>query len=403
MKILLVNTNYGGGAGIACRRLHKALLTNGCDSNLLVLDKVNSPEEKNVYSIEEIISKQYGNWYFILLKFINRALNKFPTLTTPKAYINGPSSVFRIDQLAIYKESDIIHLHWVPKIISYKHVFANKKKVFFWTLHDMNPFTGGNHYTTDLCYSSFKKLLQNNSEKKKAYLKGTDLTIISPSSWLAGLAKKSEVFKDFEVHRIPNCLDVEIFKSSDKIQTREKLNINLIGKTFILFVAEDPNDHRKGMNILLTALKQLKNKDQFCLLIVGKKIEIAEIDIQVIQLGFIKNEADLASCYNAADFFITPSIEDNLPNTILEALSCGVPVLAFNTGGIPDLVEHKNNGYLGEEISSDNLVKGINWLNENCNNKTLQLNARNKVLENYTFDIVTLQHVQLYESKFHSK
>src|ERR1035437_3904697 len=131
MKILLINTNYGGGAGIACRRLRKALLANGYDSSLLVLDKVNSPEEKNVYSIQEIITNKYGKWYFILMRFINRVANKLPTVFYPKAYINGPSSVFRIDQLAIFKEANIIHLHWVPKIISYKHLFADKQKVFF--------------------------------------------------------------------------------------------------------------------------------------------------------------------------------------------------------------------------------------------------------------------------------
>jgi glycosyltransferase involved in cell wall biosynthesis len=403
LKILLINTNYGGGAGIACRRLHSALLAQGFDSNLLVLDKVNSPEEKNVYSIQEIISKKYGKGYFIFLKFINRLFNKLPTLLHTKAYINGPYSVFRIEQLAIYKESDIIHLHWVPKIISYKHVFADKQKVFFWTLHDMNPFTGGNHYTTDLDYNSFKKLLCKNILKKKIYLKDVNLTIISPSSWLAEIAKKSEVFKGFEIHHIPNCININTFKPSDKIQTREKLNVNFPNKTFMLFVAEDPNDNRKGMHILLTALRNVKNKNQFCLLIVGKKIEINDIDIQVVQLGFIKKEDDLVKCYNAADFFVNPSIEDNLPNTILESLSCGIPVLAFDTGGIPDLIEHEQNGYLGNEITSNNLVKGIKWLEENQCNKTLQLNARNKVKANYTFDKVTQQHVQLYELKIHSK
>ena len=403
MKILLINTNYDGGAGIACRRLHKALLANGYDSSLLVLDKVNSPEEKNVYSIQEIITNKYGKWYFILLRSINRIANKLPTVFYPKVYINGPSSVFRIDQLAIFKEANIIHLHWVPKIISYKHLFADKQKVFFWTLHDMNPFTGGNHYNTDLDYNFFEKLLNKNSEKKRKYLKDADLAIISPSLWLAALAKESVVFRDFEVHNIPNCIDIKIVKPSDKIQAREKLNINFSDKTFILFVAEDPDDKRKGMHILLSALKQLKNKNQFCLLVVGKKMTITDIDIQVIQLGFIKKEDGLVDCYNAANFFVTPSIEDNFPNTILESLACGLPALAFNTGGIPDLIEHKQNGYLAEEIISKDLLKGINWLSENYKNNTLQLNARNKVLANYTYDKVTRQHVQLYESKFHSK
>jgi glycosyltransferase involved in cell wall biosynthesis len=252
-------------------------------------------------------------------------------------------------------------------------------------------------------YNFFEKLLNKNSEKKKEYLKDADLTVISPSLWLAALAKESVVFRNFEVHNIPNCIDIKIVKPSDKIQAREKLNINFSDKTFILFVAEDPDDKRKGMHILLSALKQLKNKNQFCLLVVGKKMTITDIDIQVIQLGFIKMEDGLVDCYNAADFFVTPSLEDNFPNTILESLACGLPALAFNTGGISDLIEHKKNGYLADEIISKDLVKGINWLSENYKNNTLQLNARNKVLANYTYDKVTRQHVQLYESKFHLK
>ncbi len=402
MKILLINTNYGGGAGIACRRLHKALLANRYDSNLLILEKVKSPEEKNVHSIEEIISEKRGFWYFALLKFSNRLLNKLPTIFNKKAYINGPSSLFRIDKFAIYNESDIIHLHWVPKIISYKHVFADKKKIFFWTLHDMNPFTGGNHYTSDLDYSPFKNLLQKNCNKKKIYLKDANLTAVSPSKWLNGEAKQSEVFKNFEIRTVPNCLDTEVFKPLNKIQTREKLNINFPNKIFILFVAEDPNDSRKGMSILIKALNQIKNKEQFCLLIVGKKIDISNINIQVVQLGFIRKEVDLTDCYNAADFFVTPSIEDNLPNTILESLSCGTPVLAFNTGGIPDMVEHKINGYLADAVSPKNLVEGINWLFQNHNSVELPLNARNKVVTHFNCSEIVKQHVRLYESKFHS-
>ncbi len=359
MKILLITTNYGGGAAIACRRQHQALLANGYDSSLLVLNKINCPVEKNVYSIQELLSKKYGFFYYLSLKFINQLLNKLPTLFNKKAYINGPFSLFRIDKLNIYKEADIIHFHWVPKIISYKHIFTDKQKIFFWTLHDMNPFTGGNHYTADLDYQPYKNLLQRNIDIKKKYLRDVNLIVITPSVWLGKLAKESEVFKDFEVKVIPNCINTTLFKPVNKAEARIKLSLDHIDKKFILFVAENPNDKRKGMHLLFSALNQIKNKSKICVLMIGKKVEHIDFDFQVIQLGFINKDIDIVNCYNAADFFVIPSIEDNLPNTIVESLACGTPVLGFNIGGIPDMVINNKSGLLADLNNEKEFIQNI--------------------------------------------
>jgi glycosyltransferase involved in cell wall biosynthesis len=400
MKILLVITNYGGGAGIACRRLHQALLAKGFDSNLLVLDKVNSPVEKKVYSIEELISAKKGSFYFSILRFTNRLVNKMPTLFNMKAYINGPFSLFRIDKLAIYKEADIIHLHWVPKIISYKHIFADKQKIFFWTLHDMNPFTGGNHYTTDLDYGPYKKLLQRNIEKKKKYLKGVNLTVISVSAWLGELAKNSEVFKDFTVKVIPNCIDTSTFKPIDKIQARKTLNINFPDKKFILFVADNPNDKRKGMNLLFSALNQVWDKSKICVLIMGKKIENINFDFQVAQLGYKNNDTDIINCYNAADFFVIPSIEDNLPNTVLESLACGTPVIGYNIGGIPDMVIDKKTGLLSDLNDQRAFIQNIESFIEMDDYTGFSINGRAIIEEKFSEQKVLDQLMSLYLNSY---
>ena len=355
MKILQITTNYGGGAGIACRRQHRALLEQGFDSNLLVLYKTEKPEERNVFSVEEIITQKRGKLYFSVLKYLNLFLNKAPVFFNKDVYINGPSSVFRIDQLDIFKQSDIIHLHWVPKVISWKHVFADKNKHFFWTLHDMNPFTGGNHYEKDYDYSKYKNLLQRNISKKISYLTGCNLKIICPSVWLTNLAKQSEVFKNFDVFTVPNCVDTEIFKPLDKVKERKNLQLPQ-DKKIILFVAENPTDKRKGMHLLLESFKQLKHANDSCLVVIGKNLEV-DSAIQVIQLGVIKSEATLASIYNAADFFVIPSLEDNLPNTIVESLACGTPVIGFNTGGLPDLIINDQTGIL---VHSENAVQLAN-------------------------------------------
>lgn len=398
MKILLITTNYGGGAGIACRRQHKALLANGFNSSLLVLDKTNSATEKNVYSIQEIISKKNGFFYFVLLKFINQLLNKLPTLINKKAYINGPFSLFRIDQLKIFQEADIVHLHWVPKIISYKHIFADKRKTIFWTLHDMNPFTGGNHYTMDLDYHPYKKLLQRNIEKKKKYLKDTNLIVISPSVWLGKLAKESEAFKNFEVKVIPNCIDTNIYKPISKAEARKKLNLSQINKKFILFVAENPNDKRKGMHLLFSALNQIKNKSKICVLMIGKKVKNTDFGFQVIQLGFINNDTDIINCYNAADFFVIPSIEDNLPNTVVESLACGTPVLGFNIGGIPDMVINNKCGLLAEMNNEKEFIRNIESFIDSNDYASFSKNGRAIIEEKFSEEVFLKQIISLYRN-----
>ncbi len=399
MKILLISTNYEGGAAICARRQHKALLANGFDSSLLVLDKVDSPDEKNVHSIQEIISKKHGVIYFTLLKFLNRLLNKLPTILNKKAYINGPSSIFRIDKLEIYKTADIINLHWVPKIISYKHVFSDKKKIFFWTQHDMNAFTGGNHYCTDLDYTPYKKMLQRNIEKKKIYLKGANLTVIPTSTWLGKLAKNSEVFKDFEVTVIPSCIDTNIFKAIDKKQARKKLNLLSEDKKYILFVAENPDDKRKGMNSLLSALDKLKNRSKICVLIIGKKMEEKQVGFEIKHLGFKSKSDDVVNCYNAADFFVIPSIEDNLPNTVIESLACGTPVIGFNIGGIPDMIENNKSGLLSEINDEQAFIKNIEFFVDLDNYDSYSKNGRSTIEEKFSEDIVVKQIVDLYQKK----
>lgn len=400
MKILLINTNYTGGAAIACRRQHKALLAKGYDSSLLVLDKVISPEEKNVYSIEELVSKKRGAWYFTILKFLNKVTNRASVSFNKKAYINGPDSLFRIDQLDIYKNADIVHFHWVPKIISYKHVFTDKKKIFFWTLHDMNPFTGGNHYTKDFDYGKYDDLLNKNIKKKKEYLKGVNLTVISPSVWLAHVAKNSEVFKSISVHVVPNCLDTTIFSPKDKTQVRKKMNLKGTDKKYILFVAEDPNDKRKGMDLLFSALSKIKNKSKICVLIIGKKMEHVQFDFEVIQLGFKNKETDIADCYAAADFFVIPSIEDNLPNTVLESLACGTPVLGFNIGGIPDMVIDNRSGLLSELNDEQGFIHTIEKFVDMEDYTPFSTEARKSVENKFSEDTVMTQLTALYASGF---
>ena len=129
----------------------------------------------------------------------------------------------------------------------------------------------------------------------------------------------------------------------------------------------------------------------------NKSFDVSEIPFRVYETGTITSQEDMAMLYNTADVFVNPSIEDNLPNTIMEALSCGVPVVAFNTGGIPDMVEHQHNGYLAEYKSDADLATGINYV-LSSDTGTLKTNARKKVLDNFTNEIVAAKYLAVYQS-----
>lgn len=401
MKILLINTNYGGGAAIACRRQLKALQERGYDAHLLVLEKPLKVEEKNVISIEEIITQKYNKTYFVVLKLINRIFNRINFGFNKEVYINGPKSLFRIDELEIFKEADIVHLHWVPKILSYKNTFVNKEKLFFWTLHDMNPFTGGNHYTKDYDYSKYSTLLKSNISLKKKHLKGVNLTVISPSEWLKKKAEESEVFKGFDVVRLPNCLDLSVFKPTNKEDVRKKIGLTFQDKKYILFVAESTEDPRKGMDRLLSVLNSNKYKSEVCLLIMGNtnKENNEYNGMSVFQFGFKNVPSEIVDCYNAADFFIIPSVEDNLPNTVLESLACGVPVLGYNIGGIPEMIHDESLGFLCDINDDKRFVENVEKLVKKEDYSQFQLATRKSAEENYSEEIIISKLVKLYKSK----
>ena len=264
----------------------------------------------------------------------------------------------------------------------------------------MNAFTGGNHYTTDLDYTPYKKLLQRNIEQKKKYLNGCNLTVIPTSIWLGKLAKQSEVFKDFEVKVIPSCIDTKIFRPIDKDQARKNLNLGSEDKKYILFVAENPDDKRKGMDLLLNALDKLKNRSKICVLVIGKKMEEKQVGFEMKHLGFKSKSSDLVDCYNAADFFVIPSVEDNLPNTAIESLACGTPVIGFNIGGIPDMVENNKSGLLSEIYDEQSFIKNIDFFVDIDNYDSYSKNGRAIIEERFSEKVVVNQMVSLYRKHF---
>ena len=404
MKILIINTYDRGGAANACLRLYQGLLDEGIDASLLLKKKqknlpnaeILAPQKQKKSTLQKLKAK---------LKTLMRELNLIkkestsPQLSFLKNRPQGlelfsfPDSNFDITDSPLYQEADIINLHWVAGFLDYKSFFEKNTKPVVWTLHDMNPFTGGEHYEEN--YSGIgidgfpmeRKREQreknisniNLALKIKSLQPATNLTIVAPSQWLADEARKSEVFKNRRVLRIPYGLDSEIFKPVDRAYSREIFNIPT-DKKVILFVADSISNNRKGFIFLKKAFEQLTRDDVILCAIGQKNGELASLN-NVLELGPIYDERLMSVVYSAADVFVIPSLMDNLPNTVLESLMCGTPVIGFPVGGIPDMIEHGKNGLLTKDVSvsglKDTLLDFLDSEND-FNRNSIREDAKNK-------------------------
>ncbi len=339
MKILHVNTNDTGGAAIAAKRLHLLLLKHGIESRMLFLKRSGKVKIPEVYYMEDL----YGKIPFKLFDKLNTLYNRRFSFTKASVYFNGPDSLFDISKHPAFAWADVVHLHWVVKLLDWQSVFKHKDKKFVWTLHDMNPFTGGEHYKTGY-KGEFGYASKRNIAVKKAAIQQDQIQVICPSEWLSDIARQSEVFSNQEVRTLRNPIDNSVFKVMDKVAMKTKHGLDPDKKN-ILFVAENPHDERKGFGLLMEALSHL-NMSDFEVSVIGKETYVQNAIIDAHFFGTVNDEQKMAELYNAADVFVIPSLEDNLPNTVSEALLCGTAVSGMRIGGIKEMVTDGVNGYL---------------------------------------------------------
>jgi glycosyltransferase involved in cell wall biosynthesis len=317
-------------------------------------------------------------------------------------------------------DADIIHLHWVYfgflSIESLRKLMQLGKPIV-WTLHDMWPFTGGCHYSGECthylshCHScpflkrpSAKDLSYKVFEQKIELFQRGQVHFVGCSHWLADTAKESALLKNFPISAIPNPIDTEKFSSKNKIAARRQTKLPE-GKELILFGAMNTKDSRKGFAYLKDALQLLKGTfpktaDDVELVIFGKSDPdmLADLPFPVNNRGRIESESELVYLYNACDVTVLPSVQDNLPNTVMESMACCTPVVAFNTSGVPEMVDHGRNGYLAQYRSADDLAQGIYQILYQSNTQRLQEQARQKVLDNYSESKVARQYMDVYKS-----
>ncbi|BAU56186.1 glycosyltransferase family 4 protein [Mucilaginibacter gotjawali] len=418
MKVTLINTSdAGGGAPAACMRLLKALELKQVDVHMLVQEKKTG--EPRVDSISDNLAgklKARFSFFYERLPFI------WLEAKAREVRFAFSTAEFGTD---IKKEpgiqsADLLHLHWTNSGFlsthNIKQLFETGKPVV-WTLHDMWAFTGGCHYSGD-CFHFMNQcgncwMLRDphkNDLSHKGWNRKSDmfqpakkLVLVTCSHWLADVARTSSLLKDFRIETIPNPIDTELFSPQDKNAARLKWNIDPKSK-IILFGAANILDRRKGITYLVEALNDLKNNysdtDTVEIVLFGKNksFDVSLLPFKVYEMNVITSQEDMAALYNLADVYVTPAIEDNLPNTVMESLACGTPVVAFNTGGLPDMVDHQQNGYLAEFKSAADFAAGINFILTSNKKAELSANARKKVMENFTNEIVASKYMDVYRS-----
>ncbi len=384
MKVVHINTNSSGGAAKAAIRIHRAMLKKGIDSKILFLRSKNltEPESYTFYD-DSLISK--------IKDFLNRLRHLIYSKFDTSIPVSLPFNIYDLTQNALVINADIIHLHWVSKFLDYSF-FQKINKPIVWTLHDMAPFTGGNHYKTDFDDDKFKKIIDINLNYKKNALKNfKKMKIVTPSKWLSNESKKSEIFGEYQHYIVRNTIDFDVFKKLSKSELRSKFHFSVEDK-IIIFIAEKITDNRKGISYFLGILDELIAQNIKIILIGKSKLGIASDNI--ISFGNIDDEVKIAELYNIADVFVITSIEDNFPNTILESMSCGTPVVGFDNTGINELIVHKENGYLAKDRDKKDLLQGINYVLEN--HTVLSNNAIVKAVENCNSQKVINDYLNVY-------
>ena len=416
VKVLAVSTTDSvGGAARAAYRIHLAVRETGIESCMFVKNKETIDE--NITSLDEFAPKNPLSKAFIW--FLEKLKNKWQHYVWGK--YPGRSEYYMSDLRstcingALKKmKCDVLHLHWINQRFLPLDSLP-KDKPIVWTLHDSWPFCGICHLPFDcrgyeVACGRCPALRSNRTSdlsnrvwrRKKKIYKDLKLHIVTPSHWLATCAEKSSLFKDLDIRVIPNAIDTDLFRPGEKESLYAEFGLDF-RKHYLLFGAMNAlRDENKGFRFLVEALARVPDSwlQGMELIVFGADDLIDEhiAGMKVINMGVIHDNRKVASLYQVASITIVPSLSENLSCTIMESLSCGTPVVAFDIGGNSDLIDHKINGYLAKSGDSESLVQGILWCLSNNENGSMSKKARQKVLDNYTPKKIGEQYAALYRS-----
>ena len=358
MKVLILSTyERSGGAAIAASRLLHALHKNGVDATMLC--------RKNIsWGPQRLRKQSWSSIWERTVIFCRNGFNRKELWATDIALCGQD-----ITKTKEYKEADVIHLHWVNQgflSLSTIEKIAGSGKRVVWTMHDEWPLDGARHYYDSAARTRLDQEMIR--MKRSAYGEGR-ITFVACSKWLRQMSLGKPLAAGQYITAIPNTIDTELYRPLAHANRRR-----------VLFVAQKVDDERKGIRYL----------DEAATLLDG---------VEIIALGrdipYIDSEEEMARLYAGIDVFVTPSLQDNLPNTIMEAMACGTPCVGFNVGGIPEMIDHKVNGYVARYKDAADLAEGIRYVL--ADHDRLGAAAREKVLHEYSEESVARRYIEIYK------
>ena len=430
MNVVHLSTYHRfGGAAVAANRLHRALLSASrsdvsVESTLLVgtpnRQETHRPEAGVIYLANNFLAEQtaFGRFVAERLYFLPVERDRSVRFQFSPA-VFGANLTFH----PAIQQADVLHLHWINfgflSIDTLRSLFALGKPIV-WTLHDQWAFTGGCHYSRgcdrflshcrscpylktpgdqDLSYRIF--------EQKIRLFETANILFTPPSRWLADEAMRSTLLRRFPFVVIPYAIDQRVFCPIDRAEANAFLDLPGTDRpdrpTRLLFGSANVTDTRKGFHYFADALTLLHQQHpnltpEILIFGKGRSYLFDELPYPVRQLGILTTDDDIVAAYNAADAMVVPSLEDNLPNTVIESLACGTPVVAFRTGGIPEMIDHRQNGYLAAVGSAQELADGLAFVLTHSNPETLRQNARQSAETRFSETVVARQHLEVYQS-----
>lgn len=417
MKVIHVSTqDIRGGAARSAYRLHQGLQRIGWSSTMFVKEKnCSDPTILKFEAPRGLVTRLRGR---VRRKMIARDFSQYEACR-PVGYemFSDDRTPSREAMVAQIPSCDVINLHWVAGLLDYASFFpqVTQSKPVVWTLHDMNAFTGGCHYDNGCgrftkfcgaCPQLGSRTEQDLSRavwirKQRALAAGKPgrIRIVTPSRWLADEARRSTLLSGVPIDVIPYGLDLEIFAPRDRVFSRDLLGIPQDARV-IFFLADVIDNRRKGFSLLLEALPHcVKHIDKLLLVSLGQSPPKIDGGAPWLHLGSINDDRLLSVVYSAADLFVLPSLQDNLANTVLEAMACGVPVVSFNAGGTPDMVRPGITGQLVQAFDVPALAAMIvQLMNTTGLLKTMSAHCRRVALDEYSLTLQAQRYAELYKA-----
>jgi glycosyltransferase involved in cell wall biosynthesis len=395
MKVLHINTFDKGGAFLAAYRLHSGLLQEGVTSNFMVLHKLTLTFEVVAFLegrgffYKVLDSLRYR--YYTFRK--NRLKKKLPD---PLITISLPRGPYDITTHPMYKESDVVHLHWVSDFLDLFLFFKKNKKPVIWTLHDSNPFSGIFHYPVEINSSSLQGIDRSCQAKKKEMFRKKCPYFITPSRWMLSRLISAMPFSTPYAEVINNGIEGAVDHTTRRL-TRHRLQISE-EDCVLVFVAENAADPIKGIALLLKAVEILPEKGNIVLLIIGNLDTTIE-GIRTISSGYINQPSSYYAYLSAGDIFMAPYLMDNFPNTLLEAMVTGLPMIGFMAGGVPEIIDDRVNGLLAEASNASDLSDKIQLLIANPMLRLKMSQAALEGIKKFSIENQAKRYIEVYNNQ----